>query len=87
VAIAIDEQGEIAGDPVVEAMGLPTKNRKGEDLTDIIADVVGDLLDGLSKAKRRDADAVENAVQRAVRAVVNEAWGKKPACHVLVIEV
>ena len=87
VAIAIDEQGEIAGDPVVEAMGLPAKNRKGEDLTDIIADVVGDLLDGLSKVKRRDADAVENAVQRAVRAVVNEAWGKKPACHVLVIEV
>ncbi|MDF2813135.1 MAG: fold metallo-hydrolase, partial [Microvirga sp.] len=61
VAIAIDEQGEIAGDPVVEAMGLPAKNRKGEDLTDLIADVVGDLLDGLSKVKRRDADAVENA--------------------------
>ncbi len=87
VAIAIDEQGEIAGDPVVEAMGLPAKNRKGEDLTDIIADVVGDLLDSLSKTKRRDADAVENAVQRAVRAAVNEAWGKKPACHVLVLEV
>lgn len=87
VAIAIDEQGEIAGDPVVEAMGLPAKNRKGEDLTDLIADVVGDLLDGLSKVKRRDADAVENAVQRAVRAAVNEAWGKKPACHVLVLEV
>jgi ribonuclease J len=49
--------------------------------------VVGDLLDGLSKTKRRDAEAVENAVQRAVRAAVNEAWGKKPACHVLVIEV
>jgi ribonuclease J len=30
---------------------------------------------------------VENAVQRAVRAAVNEAWGKKPACHVLVLEV
>ena len=32
VAIAIDEQGEIAGDPVIETMGLPAKNRKGEDL-------------------------------------------------------
>ena len=59
-------------------MGLPAKNRKGEDLTDIIADVVGDLLDGLSKVKRRDADAVENAVQRAVRAVVNEAGARSP---------
>ena len=57
-------KGEIAGDPVVEAMGLPAKNRKGEDLTEIVADVGGDLLDGLPKVKRRDADAVENAVQR-----------------------
>jgi len=41
----------------------------------------------LPKAKRRDPEAVENAVHRAVRAAVNQEWGKKPACHVLVIEV
>jgi len=87
VAIAIDEDGEIAGDPVIDAMGIPEKNRQGENILDIVADAVGDLLDGLSKAKRRDPELVENAVVRTVRAVVNEAWGKKPACHVLVIEV
>lgn len=87
VAIAIDEAGEIAGDPVIDAMGLPEKNRQGENILDIVADAVGDLLDGLSKAKRRDPELVENAVVRTVRAAVNEAWGKKPACHVLVIEV
>ncbi len=87
VAIALDDRGEIAGDPVVDAMGLPEKSRQGRDLTDIIADTVADTLDGLSKAKRRDSEAVENAVHRAVRAAVNQEWGKKPACHVLVIEV
>jgi ribonuclease J len=87
VAIAIDEAGEVAGDPVIDAMGLPEKNRQGENILDIVADAVGDVLDGLSKAKRRDPEAVENAVVRTVRAAVNEAWGKKPACHVLVIEV
>jgi ribonuclease J len=86
VAIAIDDRGELVGDPVIDAMGLPDKNRQGRDLTDIIADTVADLLDGLSKAKRRDPEAVENAVHRAVRAAVNQEWGKKPACHVLVIE-
>ncbi len=86
VAIAIDERGELVGDPVIDAMGLPDKNRQGREMTDIIADTVADLLDGLSKAKRRDPDAVENAVHRAVRAAVNQDWGKKPACHVLVIE-
>ncbi len=87
VAVAIDERGEIVGDPVVDAMGLPEKNRDGRDLTDIIADAVADLLDGLPKAKRRDPDTVENALHRAVRAAVNQEWGKKPACHVMVIEV
>jgi ribonuclease J len=87
VAIAINDRGDIAGDPVVDAMGLPEKNRDGRDMTDIVADAVADLLDGLSKAKRRDPEAVENAVHRAVRAAVNQEWGKKPACHVLVIEV
>ncbi|MGO4524002.1 ribonuclease J [Microvirga sp. 2MCAF35] len=86
VAIAIDNRGELVGDPVIDAMGLPDKNRQGRDLTDIIADTVGDLLDSLPKAKRRDPEAVENAVHRAVRAAVNQEWGKKPACHVLVIE-
>jgi ribonuclease J len=86
IAIAIDDRGELVGDPVIDAMGLPDKSRQGRDLTDIIADAVADLLDGLPKAKRRDPEAVESAVHRAVRAVVNQEWGKKPACHVLVIE-
>jgi ribonuclease J len=87
VAIALDGRGEIAGDPVVDAMGLPSATRKGEPLTDIIADAVADVIDGLSRAKRRDPEAVETAVARAVRGTVNDVWGKKPACHVLVIEV
>jgi ribonuclease J len=87
VAIAIDGRGEIAGDPIIDTMGLPEKNRQGEDIADLIADAVGDLLDTLPKAKRRDPEAVENAVVRTVRAAVNQVWGKKPACHVLVIEV
>ena len=87
VAIAIDGRGEIVGDTVVDAMGLPDKNRQGRPLTDIIADAVADLLDNLPKAKLRDPEAVENAVHRTVRAAVNQEWGKKPACHVLVIEV
>jgi hypothetical protein len=37
-------------------------------------------LNGLSRVKRRDSEAVENAVDRAIRSAVNEVWGKKPAC-------
>jgi len=87
VAVAIDGRGEIAGDPVIDLMGLPAKSRKGDALPELVSDAVADVLDGLSKVKRRDTEAVEKAVERAVRAAVNEVWGKKPACHVLVVEV
>lgn len=87
VAIAIDRRGEIAGDPVIELMGLPAQTRRGESMADIIADAVSAVLDGLSRPKRRDPEAVEQAVHRTVRAAANAVWGKKPACHVLVIEV
>ena len=87
VAVAIDRKGEIAGDPVIEVMGLPAKSRKGESLVDLVADTVSETLDGLSRQKRRDTDLVENAVDRAVRSAVNQVWGKKPACHVMVVEV
>jgi ribonuclease J len=87
VAIAIDDRGDLAGDPVIDIIGLPAKTRKGESLPEIIADAVADVLDGLSKQKRRDTEALEKAVERTVRGTVNEVWGKKPACHILVIEV
>jgi len=87
VAIAIEEDGTIAGDPIIDSMGLPEKTRRGEILTDLIADTVGETLDGLPKAKRRDPETVENAVVRAIRNTVGNVWGKKPACHVLVVEV
>jgi ribonuclease J len=43
--------------------------------------------DNLPKQKRRDADLVSTAIEKAVRGAVNQAWGKKPAVNVLVIEV
>lgn len=87
VAIAIDAKGEIAGDPVIDVMGLPMSARDGKELIDVVADSVAQTLDSLPRARRKDSELVENAVDRAVRAALNGAWGKKPACHVLVVEV
>jgi ribonuclease J len=44
-------------------------------------------IEGLPKARRRDADALAESVRRAVRAVINEHWGKKPPCLVHVLTV
>jgi ribonuclease J len=87
VALAVDARGEIVGDPAIQQMGLPAKTRSGELIADLIDDTVVQVLDSLPRAKRRDPDAVEQAVDRAVRGALRNVWGKKPACHVLVVEV
>ena len=87
VAIAMTEQGELADDPEVDLVGIPDKNSAGEPFDDIVFDAVMSTIEGLPKARRRDADALAESVRRAVRAVINEHWGKKPPCLVHVLTV
>lgn len=87
VAIAMTEQGELADDPEVDLVGVPEKNKAGEAFDDIVFDVVVSTVEGLPKARRRDPDALAESVRRAVRAAVNEHWGKKPPCLVHVLTV
>ncbi len=87
VALAMTEKGELADDPDVEMVGIPEKNAAGEEIDDIVFDTVMSTFEGLPRARRRDPDAMAESVRRAVRAVVNEHWGKKPICLVHVLEV
>ena len=87
VAIAIDSKGTVVGNPAVEQMGLPELTRDGSPIADVVDDAIDDVLKTLPRAKMRDPDAVEQAVAKAIRGAVRNVWGKKPACHVLVVEV
>ncbi|QQN61737.1 ribonuclease J [Bradyrhizobium diazoefficiens] len=87
VAIAMTAQGELVDEPEVDLVGIPEKNRAGEPLDDIVFDAVMSTIEGLPKARRRDFDALAESVRRAVRAVINEHWGKKPPCLVHVLTV
>ncbi len=87
VALAVDRGGGIAGDPSVELTGIPERGEGGVDMLDAVLDAVVATLDGLPKARRRDPEAMGESIERAVRAAVNAAWGKKPVCHVHVVEV
>ena len=87
VAVALDEKGELAGDPEIALVGLPLAAKDGTPFDDIVANAVEDLIEGLPKGKRRDPEAVRNALERGVRAAVNEEWGKKPLVNALVITV
>jgi ribonuclease J len=87
VALALGGRGELAGDPAIEISGLPEEVAPGRPMADLVSDAVYDAIESLPKKRRQDQAAVIQAVQRSVRGSVNAAWGKKPVCHVLVLDV
>jgi ribonuclease J len=87
VAVAMSHKGEVVGEVVIDLSGIPEATQKGESVFQIVSDAVMDTLDSLTKARRRDPDAVGESVQRAVRGTLNGVWGKKPTCHVLIVPV
>ena len=87
VALALDDKGVLAADPEVELTGIPETDAAGLSITEIARDAVEEAFESLPKPRRRDADAVAEAVRRAVRAAIAERWHKKPICHVHVLTV
>jgi ribonuclease J len=87
VGIALSDKGDLAGDLSIGTTGLPSMTIDGDEFEEVIGETVIDLLASLPKARKRDPDAVVNAVERAVRAEVQRKWGKKPICHVHVITI
>jgi ribonuclease J len=87
VAIAIDDAGSLIGEPEVEMMGIPETNADGADMLDIAHAAVVDTFGQLPRPRRRDPDAVADALKRAVRSTLSAHWGKKPLCLVHVLTV
>ena len=86
IAFGLSTRGEVSGDPDVVFSGVPNRTRDGRAMDALIDAAIFETLDNLGRGRRRDADAASQAVERAVRAAVGAAWGKKPLVHVLVVE-
>jgi ribonuclease J len=84
VSLVLSEKGVLLADPEIALTGLPTADNEGTSFEDIARDAVIGTIDSLPKPKRKDQALVSEAVRRSVRAAVNQAWGKKPMCSVLV---
>jgi ribonuclease J len=46
-----------------------------------------ETFETLPKPRRRDPDAVEESIRRAVRGALSQNWGKKPLVYVHVLIV
>jgi ribonuclease J len=87
IALALTEEGRLADDPSCDLIGVPERDRDGAFMHDVVHDTVLETFESLPRGRRRDPDAVAEAVRRAVRAALVERWGKKPMCYVHVLTV
>jgi ribonuclease J len=87
VALALTERGELAADPEVDLVGIPESTADGDAMISVAYDAAVSTFDELPQPRRRDPEAVAQAVQRAVRAAIASRWNKKPMCRVQVLEL
>jgi ribonuclease J len=83
VSLVLSEKGVLLANPEVALTGLPATDNEGTPFAEIARDAVIGTIESLPKPKRKDQALVSEAVRRSVRAAVNQAWGKKPMCSVL----
>ena len=77
VSLVIDDRGDIADDVAVIGIGVVDDAEEGAGNADLAGEIEDAVL-GLSKAKRKDDEAVMLAVKRAARVYYDDVWGKRP---------
>jgi ribonuclease J len=87
VSLAVSDRGELLAEPEVSVTGIPEADLQGRRIEEIAHEAAVEAFESMPPARRRDPDAIAEAVRRATRAAVSSAWNKKPTCHVHVLEV
>lgn len=84
VSFCISRKGAVLGEPQAVIDGIPTETSEGEDMLDVVLDAVEGTLRSIPQNNRKNPENLAESVRRSVRAAVNDVWGKKPICKVLV---
>jgi ribonuclease J len=82
ISLVFGRGGDLLADPEIALDGIPQETPSGP-MDELILNAVEGAVDSIPRARRKDADRLKEAVARAARAAVAEAWGKKPICKVL----
>ena len=83
ISIIIERDGELAADPEILLDGIPEQAGKAGAMEGLVLDAVEGAIESIPRAKRKDPERIREAVNKAARGAINEAWGKKPIVKVL----
>jgi ribonuclease J len=83
VSLVLSDKGKLLADPEIVLLGLPETDMQDTPLETIAREAVIGTIESIPRPRRKNAAMVSEAVRRGVRAAINQAWGKKPVCSVL----
>jgi ribonuclease J len=83
VALLRSARGEVSPDAEIVLDGVPATDGEGTPMRELVRDAVEGTIASIPRDRRRDGDLVREAVRRAVRSAVEDAWGKRPIAKVL----
>ncbi|MGO8841044.1 MAG: ribonuclease J [Methyloceanibacter sp.] len=83
ISLVMSEKGALLAEPEVALTGLPAADMQGTPFETIAREAAIGTVESIPRPRRKDQALVSEAVRRGVRAAVNQAWGKKPVCSVL----
>ena len=87
IALVVNRSGELLDDPEIALMGLPDADDDGEPMEDGVRKAVIGAVRSIPKGRRKDKDLIAEAARRAARAEINDVWGKKTLCKVLLTRI
>jgi ribonuclease J len=85
VALTLSQRGELVAGPQIDLTGIPEVDASGTAMLQIAQDALLEAFESMPRARRRDPEAVAEALRRAVRAAIAGAWKKKPVCRIHVL--
>jgi ribonuclease J len=84
VSVVMTKDGVLAAEPAAVLIGIPALDAGGEPFEEIAIKAAIGAFESIPRPRRKAPDLVGEAVRKSVRAAINNAWGKKPICSVLV---
>lgn len=84
VSLVLSRRGEVLAEPEVVLDGIPAETVDGRAMSDLVSNAVDGTIASIPPTRRRDPEMVREAVRRAVRAAIDEQWGKKPIAKIMV---
>ena len=84
ISLTVSRKGEMVVDPDAVIYGIPDQLTPMLYSDDLVYDTIDETFGTIPRARRKDPEVLSKAIRRAVRNALQEAWGKKPLCEVMV---